>query len=124
MESYNKNKGRAHTKKREGIPIVKGILQNDKVWTDFGKDRDKIQIVVILLVYNKREKAHDITSQGLEWSRAVWKDQKESRDRVISRNMLIAWVPYGIHMVHAWTMEIKSRVQSMTLEHMYIACWP
>ena len=30
-----------------------------KVWTDFDKDRDKIQIVVILLVYDERERAHD-----------------------------------------------------------------
>ena len=29
------------------------------MWTDFGKNRDKIQIVVILLVYNDREKACD-----------------------------------------------------------------
>ena len=33
-----------------------------------------------------------------------------SRNRVTSRNMLTAWLPHDIHMVHAWTMEIKSRV--------------
>ena len=38
----------------------------------------------------------------LEWSRAVWKDL-ESRDEVTSRNM----VPRGVHIVHAWTTEIK-----------------
>ena len=37
----------------------------------------------------------------------VWKDQKESRDGVTSRNMLIAWFPYSVHMVHACIMEIK-----------------
>ena len=30
-------------------------------------------------------------------------------------------VPHGIHMVHVWTMEIKSRVESMMSGHMYIA---
>jgi len=28
------------------------------------------------------------------------------------------------NMVHAWTMEIKSRVEDMTSGHMYTACWP
>jgi len=37
---------------------------------------------------------------------------------VTSRDM----VPHSIHMVHAWTIEIKSRVESMTLGHMYMAC--
>jgi len=40
----------------------------------------------------------------------------------MSRNMLTAWLPHGVHMVHTWTMEIKSRVEDMTSEHMYIAC--
>jgi len=38
----------------------------------------------------------------------------------MSRDM----VPHGIHMVHAWMMEIKSRVEGMTSGHMYTACWP
>jgi len=42
----------------------------------------------------------------------------------MSRNMLIAWLSYSVHMVHTWTIEIKSRVESMTSEHMYTACWP
>ena len=65
-------------------------------------------------------KSHDIMSQGLKQSRAVWEDRKESRDEVTSRDM----VSYGVHMMHAWTMEIKSRVQGMMSEHMYMACWP
>jgi len=36
----------------------------------------------------------------------VWKDQKESRDRVMSRDT----VSHGVHMMYAWTTEIKSRV--------------
>ena len=38
------------------------------------------------------------------------------------RNMLIAWFPYGIYMMHAWMMEIKSRVEGMISGHMYIVC--
>jgi len=38
----------------------------------------------------------------------------------MSRDM----VPHGVHMVHAWTMEIKSRVEGMMSGHMYMACWP
>jgi len=38
----------------------------------------------------------------------------------MSRDM----VPYGIYMVHIWTMEIKSRVEGMISEHIYTACWP
>ena len=41
-----------------------------------------------------------------------------------SRNMLIAWFPHGVHIVHAWIIEIKSRVEGMMLEHMYMVCWP
>jgi len=37
----------------------------------------------------------------------VWKNWKEFRDGVMSRNMLIAWVPHGVHMVHACMTEIK-----------------
>jgi len=33
-------------------------------------------------------------------------------------------VSHGVHMVHVWTMEIKSRVEGMTSGHMYMACWP
>jgi len=32
-------------------------------------------------------------------------------------------VPYGVYIVHAWTIEIKSRVEGMTSGHMYMACW-
>ena len=28
-------------------------------------------------------------------------------------------VPYGVHMVHKWTMEIKSRVEGIMSKHMY-----
>jgi len=42
----------------------------------------------------------------------------------MSRNMLTAWFPHGIHMVHAWMIEMKSRVQDITLGHMYITYWP
>ncbi len=50
----------------------------------------------------------------------VWKDWEESRDRMMSRNI----VSYGVYMVHTWTIEIKSRVEGMISGHMYIACWP
>ena len=40
---------------------------------------------------------------------------------MMSRNMLTAWFPHGIHMVHPWTMEIKSRVEDMMSEHIYTA---
>jgi len=33
-------------------------------------------------------------------------------------------VSHGVHMVHTWTMEIKSRVENMTSGHMYMAYWP
>ena len=36
--------------------------------------------------------------------------------------MLRDMVSYGIHMVHAWTIEINSRVEGMTSGHMYMAC--
>jgi len=36
--------------------------------------------------------------------------------------MLTAWVPHGVYIVHAWTMEIKSRIEGMTSEHMYMTC--
>jgi len=55
-------------------------------------------------------KLHDMMSWGLEWSRVVWKDQEKSRDKVMLGNILTAWLPHGIHMVHAWMTEIKSRV--------------
>jgi len=42
---------------------------------------------------------------------------------VTSRNMLTAWLPHGVHMVHAWMTEIKSRVEGMMSGHMYTACW-
>jgi len=42
----------------------------------------------------------------------------------MSRNMLTAWLSYDVHMVHAWMMEIKSRVEGIMLGHMYIVCWP
>jgi len=29
---------------------------------------------------------------------------------MMSKNILTAWLPYGIHMVHAWMMEMKNRV--------------
>jgi len=38
----------------------------------------------------------------------------------MSRDM----VPHSIHTVYTWTTEIKSRVEGMTSEHMYIAYWP
>ena len=31
-------------------------------------------------------------------------------------------VPHDVHIVHAWMMEIKSRVESMTSGHMYMVC--
>jgi len=37
------------------------------------------------------------------------------------RNMLTVWFPYGVHMVHVWMIEIKSRVEDMMSEHMYMA---
>ena len=40
----------------------------------------------------------------------------------MSRNMLTAWFSHGVHMVHAWMMEIKSRVEGIMLGHMYTAC--
>jgi len=36
--------------------------------------------------------------------------------------MLRDMVPYGIHMVHAWMTEIKSRVEGMMSGYMYTAC--
>jgi len=32
-------------------------------------------------------------------------------------------VLYSVHMVYAWTMKIKSRVEGMTSGHIYMACW-
>jgi len=43
---------------------------------------------------------------------------------VTSRNMLTAWLSHGVHIVHAWTMEIKSRVEGIMSGHIYMACWP
>jgi len=42
----------------------------------------------------------------------------------MSRNMLTAWFPHGVHIMHIWMMEIKSRVEGIMSGHMYIACWP
>jgi len=36
--------------------------------------------------------------------------------------MLTAWLFHGVHMVHLWMMEMKSRVEGMTSGHMYMAC--
>jgi len=41
----------------------------------------------------------------------------------MSRNMLPAWFPHSVHMVYAWMIEIKSRVEDMTSRHMYMVCW-
>jgi len=36
---------------------------------------------------------------------------------VTSRNMLTVWFSHGVYMVHAWMIEMKSRVAGMTLGH-------
>jgi len=33
-------------------------------------------------------------------------------------------VPRSVHMMHTWTIEIKSRVEDMMSGYMYTACWP
>ena len=43
-------------------------------------------------------KSHDIISQGLEWSRAVWKDWEESRDRITLRDMGFSQYTHSAHM--------------------------
>jgi len=61
---------------------------------------------------------HDVIS--LEQSRVVWKNLGSKRIRKSLEWCQETWVPHSVHMVHTWSIEIKS----MTSGHMYMACWP
>ena len=75
--------------------------------------RDKIRYSSSSIISLQQEREgtwHDVID--LEQSRAVWKDLGSRR---IRKNLEIGWyqgtrVPHGVHMMYAWTMEIKSRI--------------